>query len=214
MYASRWSTQARKSGSNEHAIHHPLITVPGKGSAKSVARDGFSTFSAELGRCDQGVHTDSPTTAYATLARENEKKILLPTTERLDLNDIENIRYLRILSLMKLVFFETPLFTRLLPDYLDDESYRALQRALLDYPELGDVMPGTGGFRKVRWEDTRRQKGKRGGLRVIYYYLTADHQIWFFTLYDKEEATDLTSSEKQTLKKAIQAELAARRQTR
>ena len=69
---------------------------------------------------------------------------------------------------MKLVFFETPLFTRLLKDYLNDESYRALQRALLGNPELGNVMPGTGGFRKIRWEDSRRGKGKRGGLRVIY----------------------------------------------
>jgi hypothetical protein len=105
---------------------------------------------------------------------------------------------------MKLVFFETPLFTRLLADYLNDESYQALQRMLLENPELGDVMPGTGGFRKVRWEDSRRGKGKRGGLRVIYYYLTADHQIWFFTLCDKDEATDLTSGEKKALKKAIQ----------
>ena len=71
---------------------------------------------------------------------------------------------------MKLVFFETPLFTRLLADYLNDESYQALQRMLLENPELGDVIPGTGGFRKVRWEDSRRGKGKRGGLRVIYYY--------------------------------------------
>ena len=51
---------------------------------------------------------------------------------------------------MKLVFLETPLFTRLLGDYLTDESYRELQRALMESPELGDVMPGTGGFRKVR----------------------------------------------------------------
>ena len=84
---------------------------------------------------------------------------------------------------MKLVFFETPLFTRLLPDYLNDESYQALQRALLENPELGDMMPGTGGFRKNHWEDPRRGKGKRGGLRVIYYYLMADYQIWFFTIY-------------------------------
>jgi hypothetical protein len=112
---------------------------------------------------------------------------------------------------MKPVFFETPLFTRLLPDYLSDESYQALQRALLENPELGSVMPGTGGFRKVRWEDSRRGKGKRGGLWVIYYYLTTDHQIWFFTLYDKDEATDLTSGEKKVLKQAIQAELKARR---
>jgi len=115
---------------------------------------------------------------------------------------------------MKLVFFETPLFTRLLPDYLNDESYQTLQSALLENPELGNVMPGTGGFRKVRWEDSRRGKGKRGGLRVIYYYLTADHQIWFFTLYDKNEATDLTSGEKKALKKVIQTELATRRHTR
>ena len=99
-------------------------------------------------------------------------------------------------------------------DYLNDESYRALQRALLENPALGDVMPGTGGFRKVRWEDSRRGKGKRGGLRVIYYYLTADHQMWFFTLYDKDEATDLTSGEKKALKNAIQAELEARRNRR
>ena len=113
---------------------------------------------------------------------------------------------------MKRVFLETPLFTRLLGDYLLDESYRELQRALMENPEMGDVMPGTGGFRKVRWKDARRGKGKRGGLRVIYYYLAGDHQIWFFTLYDKDEAADMTAEEKKVLKNAIQAELAARRQ--
>ena len=112
---------------------------------------------------------------------------------------------------MKLVFFETPLFTKLLPDYLNDQEYSALQLALLENPEMGDLMPGTGGFRKVRWQDPKRGKGKRGGLRVIYYYLTADHQVWFFTLYDKSEAIDLSSDEKKLLKQAIQKELAARR---
>jgi len=68
---------------------------------------------------------------------------------------------------MKLVYFETPLFTRLLPEYLDDQEYRALQLALLDNPQIGDLMPGTGGFRKVRWKDPKRGKGKRGGLRMI-----------------------------------------------
>lgn len=82
---------------------------------------------------------------------------------------------------MRLVFFETPLFTRLLPGYLDDEGYRRLQRSLLNEPEQGVPMPGTGGFRKLRWQDKRRGKGKRGGVRVIYYYLISDHQIWFFT---------------------------------
>lgn len=64
---------------------------------------------------------------------------------------------------MKLVFVEAPPFTRLLADYLTDEAYRALQTALLEDPELGDVVPGTGGFRKLRWPDSRRGKGKRGG---------------------------------------------------
>jgi hypothetical protein len=115
---------------------------------------------------------------------------------------------------MKLVFFETQLFSRLLPGYLTDEAYQELQRALLENPELGDVMPGTGGFRKMRWEDARRGKGKRGGLRVIYYYLTTDRQIWFFTIYGKNEAEDLTADEKQLLKRSIQAELEARRKSR
>lgn len=82
----------------------------------------------------------------------------------------------------------------------------------MENPQLGDVMPGTGGFRKLRWQDSRRGKGKRGGLRIIYYYLTADNQIWFFTLYDKDEADDLTAGQKRLLKQAIHNELNARRQ--
>lgn len=113
---------------------------------------------------------------------------------------------------MKPVFFETPLFTRLLPDYLDDEAYSELQKALAANPEAGEVMPGTGGFRKIRWADPRRGKGKRGGLRVIYYYLDEDYQIWMFTIYDKDETADLTARQKRALKQAIQAELKARRQ--
>ncbi len=102
---------------------------------------------------------------------------------------------------MKLVFFETPRFTHLLADYLTDEAYRGLQEKLIENPEIGDVMPGTGGFRKLRWKDSRRGKGKRGGLRVIYYYLVTDHQIWFFAIYDKDELVDLTADEKKSSNK-------------
>jgi len=102
------------------------------------------------------------------------------------------------------------MFKRLLPDYLDDDGYRRLQKALLENPETGDVMAGTGGFRKLRWQNPRRGKGKRGGLRVIYYYLMADRQIWLITIYDKDELADLSADEKRALKKAIHAELAAR----
>lgn len=71
-------------------------------------------------------------------------------------------------------------------------------------------MPGTRGFRKLRWADPRRGKGRRGGLRVIYYYFPRERQIWLMTLYDNDEASDLTPEEKQTLKSAIEVELRAR----
>ena len=71
-------------------------------------------------------------------------------------------------------------------------------------------MPGTGGFRKMRWADVRRSKGRRGGLRIVYYHFRSDRQIWLMTLYDKDEASDLTAKEKNALKAAIQSELTAR----
>ena len=107
-------------------------------------------------------------------------------------------------------FIEAPAFARDLPDYMDDDSYRELQAGLAANPEIGDLMPGTGGFRKARWADVRRGKGRRGGLRIIYYHFQSDHQIWLMTLYDKDEASDLTPSERKTLKAAIDSELEAR----
>lgn len=71
-------------------------------------------------------------------------------------------------------------------------------------------MPGTGGFRKMRWADERRGKGRRGGLRIIYYYFASDNQVWLMTLYDKDEAVDLDADGKKALRHAIQAELRAR----
>lgn len=62
----------------------------------------------------------------------------------------------------------------------------------------------------MRWANARRGKGRRGGLRVIYYYFPSDHQIWLMTLYDKNEASDLTVQQKKALKAAIEGELKAR----
>ena len=118
------------------------------------------------------------------------------------------IRNLRIL--VDVEFIETPTFTALIAEYLEDDEYRALQSFLAGEPEAGDVIQGTGGFRKLRWADRRRGKGKRGGLRVIYYYLVADSQIWLMTLYDKGEIADLSAAEKRLLKTALDAELARR----
>src|SRR5712692_11082837 len=111
-------------------------------------------------------------------------------------------------------FIEGPAFTRCLSDYLNDDEYRALQVELAANPDLGDVMPGTGGFRKVRWADPKRGKGRRGGLRIIYFYFGSEEQIWLMMLYGKDEAADLTAREKKILKTAIELELRARAEDR
>lgn len=98
----------------------------------------------------------------------------------------------------------------MLPDYLADDEYRQLQQHLLAAPESGDVMPRTGGFRKLRWSDDRRGKGKRGGLRVIYYWLSQEGQFWLFAIYDKDEMESLTSAQEKQLKAAITKELKLR----
>lgn len=107
-------------------------------------------------------------------------------------------------------FIEAPLFTQFLSGYLEDDQYRRLQVALALHPEAGDVMPRTGGCRKLRWADRRRGKGKRGGLRVIYFYLVKDRQIWLLTLYDKDKVTDLSAREKRLLKAMIDEEMEQR----
>lgn len=107
-------------------------------------------------------------------------------------------------------FMEAPAFTHYLAGYLDDEQYRRLQNALASTPELGNVIPGTGGFRKLRWADARRGKGRRGGLRVIYYWFDGQNQIWLMTVYDKNEAGDLTPEQRKALKAAIDVEKKSR----
>ena len=111
---------------------------------------------------------------------------------------------------MKAPFVELPTFIRHRSDYLDDEGLRALQNALIENPEAGAVIEGTGGLRKVRQADPRRGKGKRGGLRVIYYWWDGRRQFWLFTLYDKDEMDDLSAKEKKVLKDMLKRELEAR----
>lgn len=63
----------------------------------------------------------------------------------------------------------------------------------------------------MRWKDPRRGKGRRGGLRIIYYWFLSDEEIWLLTLYDKDEGVDLTKEQKDQLKRAMEAERAARK---
>lgn len=105
-----------------------------------------------------------------------------------------------------LVFRETTLFTRQVVEKLADSDYLELQAALILQPELGDLIPETGGLRKVRWAETRRGKGKRGGLRVIYYWYPAEALIYLLVIYSKSERDDLSAEEKKTLRKLVNQE--------
>jgi mRNA-degrading endonuclease RelE of RelBE toxin-antitoxin system len=96
-----------------------------------------------------------------------------------------------------MIFVEGPAFERFRDHYLDDENYRLLQAALMANPEVGDLIRGSGGLRKVRWSSDG--KGKRGGLRVIYYWITRRGHILLLTLYHKSEVSDLTPKEVKAL---------------
>jgi hypothetical protein len=113
-----------------------------------------------------------------------------------------------------LQFIEAPAFSRLREDYLDDEGFRELQTALAANPESGDLIPGAGGIRKLRWKDSRRGKGKRGGLRIVYYCFLSEGAIWLLTLFDKDQAADLSKDQKDQLRRMLEAERAARRRRR
>ena len=88
-----------------------------------------------------------------------------------------------------LSFIETKLFTKLVTELLSDDEYSRLQEVLIKDPETGDLIPGSGGVRKVRWGVKGR--GKRGGVRVIYYARTRQGQIWMLTLYAKNVAESI-----------------------
>lgn len=114
---------------------------------------------------------------------------------------------------MKATFVELPPFERTRKDYLDEESNRQLQLELMDKPIAGAVIEGTGGLRKLRQADPSRGKGKRGGLRVIYFWWSGGDQFWLFTVYDKDQADDLTPGQRKVLKKLLKTELEIRQQT-
>jgi len=100
-----------------------------------------------------------------------------------------NLRHCRIILLM--IFIETSLFTKLLSSYLQDDEYHMLQCYLIEHPEVGDIVRGSGGVRKARW--AVKNKGKSGGIRVIYYWKKSAHEIWMLTLYSKSEQATIPS---------------------
>jgi mRNA-degrading endonuclease RelE of RelBE toxin-antitoxin system len=101
-----------------------------------------------------------------------------------------------------IVFVETKLFTRLVQDYLSDEEYRALQTALIESPDAGDVIPHSGGVRKLRWRAEGR--GKRGGYRVIYFSRLSENEIWLITMYPKNVADNIPAAALKKIRKEIE----------
>jgi hypothetical protein len=90
---------------------------------------------------------------------------------------------------MMFTFIESSIFERILPVYLDDDEYSELQQFLIQNPGVGELVPGSGGVRKVRW--ARPGMGKRGGLRIIYFVRYKPNQFWMLTLYAKVRREDV-----------------------
>jgi mRNA-degrading endonuclease RelE of RelBE toxin-antitoxin system len=98
-------------------------------------------------------------------------------------------------------FIETPIFTREIRRLLPDDEYHKLQIALVLRPDAGDLIRGSGGLRKIRWRVPG--KGKRGSLRVIYYWYVPD-TIFMLLPYEKSRQKDLTPSQLKTLKRLVE----------
>lgn len=101
-------------------------------------------------------------------------------------------------------FIETPFFAKAVERYLDDDEYAELQAHLNKNPEAGVVVPGSGGVRKLRW--AAKGRGKRGGLRIIYFVRLARGHIWMLTIYGKNVTENIPAHMLRAMKKAIEDE--------
>jgi len=103
---------------------------------------------------------------------------------------------------LRMVFIETPLFTRQLHKFLDDDCYAEFQAMLMRNPEAGEVIQGTGGLRKVRVALAGR--GKRGGARVVYYWFNERAQIGLLMMYPKNVQADLSAQQRHALRAVVE----------
>jgi hypothetical protein len=101
-----------------------------------------------------------------------------------------------------MIFIETSQFTAILDNYLNDDEYRELQNYLLENPNIGAIIRGSGGIRKLRW--AARGKGKSGGIRVIYYYAPTPDHIYFLTVYGKDEQENIDAATLKRLAKLLE----------
>ena len=103
-----------------------------------------------------------------------------------------------------LTFIETRLFTKLADEYLGSDGLFALQLHLLQHPDSGAIIQGSGGVRKLRW--ARPGTGKRGGLRIIYFLRTEQGQVWLLTLYAKNVRDNIPGHLLKRIKEEIDEE--------
>ena len=94
---------------------------------------------------------------------------------------------------------ETPLFVRQAAEVWSDDERESFVDFIAKNPQMGDVIPDTGGVRKIRW--AKAGTGKRGGVRVIYFYHDADSPLYLLMVYAKARQEDLTPDEKRTVRK-------------
>ena len=99
-------------------------------------------------------------------------------------------------------FIETPFFTKALSHYLEDDDYAKLQIYLTEQPEAGAIVPSSGGVRKLRWGSEGR--GKRGGLRIIYYLRSARGELWMLTIYGKNVRENVPAHLLKQMKESIE----------
>jgi mRNA-degrading endonuclease RelE of RelBE toxin-antitoxin system len=104
-----------------------------------------------------------------------------------------------------MVIVETPIFTKRVLEALTDDEYRELQIYLAQYPDAGDVIPGSHGLRKLRWKASG--KGKRGGARVIYYWVKQREVVLMLFIFKKNERSDLSKDQLKILKTIAAKEL-------
>jgi hypothetical protein len=101
-----------------------------------------------------------------------------------------------------MVIIETAVFTKRLKNLLSDEEYRELQHALVFKPNLGAIIKGGGGIRKLRW--VRAGRGKRSGIRILYYWVAEEEQIAMLMIFSKSERIDLSKEQLSILKKVVE----------